>query len=54
MGRRAVSIQEAWRCRALEKPPMPLHLRRRLVDQYRSDIMELQDLLNRDLSRWLE
>jgi Sulfotransferase domain len=54
MGRRAVSIQEAWRCRALEKPPMPLHLRRRLVDRYRSDILEVQDLLNRDLWRWLE
>jgi hypothetical protein len=52
--RRAVSIQEAWRSRALAKPPMPQRLRRKLVAGYRSDILELQGMIGRDLSRWLE
>jgi hypothetical protein len=54
LGRRAASIQEAWRNRALAKPPMPPRLRRRLVAGYRRDILELQGMLQRDLSRWLE
>jgi Sulfotransferase domain len=54
LGRRAVSIQEAWRSRALAKPPMPQKLRRKLVAGYRSDILELQGMIGRDLSRWLE
>jgi hypothetical protein len=29
-------------------------LRRRLVAGYRRDILELQGMLQRDLSRWLE
>ena len=52
--RRAASIQEAWRSRAIAKPPMPPKLRRKLVASYRRDILELQGMLNRDLSRWLE
>jgi hypothetical protein len=51
---RAVSIQEAWRSRALAKPPMPQRLRRRLVAGYRTDILELQGMIGRDLSGWLE
>ena len=54
LGRRAASVQEAWRSRALAKPPMPPKLRHRLVAGYRRDVLELQDMLNRDLSRWLE
>lgn len=34
-------------------PPMPAELRRRLQDIYRDDILRLQDLIDRDLSRWL-
>ena len=52
--RRAASIQEAWRSRALSKPPMPPKLRRRLLARYRRDILELQAMLNRDLSHWLQ
>jgi hypothetical protein len=51
---RAVSIQETWRSRALAKPPMPPGLRRRLGTRYRSDILELQGMIKRDLSCWLE
>jgi len=54
LGRRAASIQERWRSRALAKPPMPPTLRRRLVAGYRRDILELQGMLERDLSGWLE
>jgi hypothetical protein len=54
LSRRAASIQEAWRSRALAKPPMAPKLRRRLVANYRRDILELQGMLQRDLSRWLE
>jgi hypothetical protein len=54
LGRRAASIQEAWRSRALAKPPMPPKVRRRLVAGYRRDILELQGMLERDLSGWLE
>jgi hypothetical protein len=53
LGRRAASIQEAWCNRALAKPPMPPRLRQ-LVAGYRRDILELQGMLQRDLSRWLE
>ena len=37
------------------RPPPPLapDMRRRLVDFYRDDVLALQDLIGRDLSRWL-
>jgi Sulfotransferase domain len=54
LARRAASFREAWRSRELSKPPMPLQLRQKLVAKYRSDILALQDLIGRDLSRWLE
>ena len=40
---------------ALNKPP-PLDpgLRRQLTDEYREEILKLQDLIGRDLSRWLK
>jgi Sulfotransferase domain len=34
-------------------PPMPEDVRTSLLADYREDILKLQDLLNRDLSRWL-
>jgi hypothetical protein len=54
LSRRAASIQEAWRSRELAKPPLPSNLRRQLVAGYRSDILELQRIIGRDLSRWLQ
>jgi Sulfotransferase family len=35
-------------------PPLDPALRRQLVEVYREDILKLQDLLDRDLSRWLQ
>ena len=41
--------------RNLEKaPPIPSETRRRLVEEYREDVMKLQDLIGRDLSGWLK
>jgi hypothetical protein len=38
----------------LRKPdPMPPHLRQRLTDQYRDDIISTGELIGRDLSHWL-
>ena len=36
------------------KPLLPLDLREKLIETYREDIEKLQDLLNRDLSQWLQ
>lgn len=38
----------------LGKPPLDLDVRRDLMDGYREDITELQRLLGRDLTHWLE
>lgn len=38
----------------LTKPPLPEGLRRQLTEGYREDINELQEMLQRDLSRWLK
>ena len=47
-------IIEAIVNRNLYKPQLNPHVRRHLIDVYREDIMELQDLIGRDLSAWLE
>lgn len=52
--RRAASFQEAWRSRELAKPPLSAKLRRKLIAGYRSDILELQGMIGRDLSPWLQ
>ena len=40
--------------RNLVKTPMSPAVREWLTDAYRADVLKLQDLLNRDLSKWLE
>ncbi|MBW4638366.1 MAG: sulfotransferase domain-containing protein [Gloeocapsa sp. UFS-A4-WI-NPMV-4B04] len=35
-------------------PPLPPEIRRQLIDVYREDILQLQDLIQQDLSSWLE
>lgn len=40
--------------RNLVKPPLPLPIRTQLVEVYREDILRLQELISRDLSKWLE
>ncbi len=38
----------------LVRPQLPLEVRRQLVQEYREDILRLQELIDRDLSKWLE
>lgn len=38
----------------LGKPELSKKIRKQLIDEYKEDIFQLQDLINRDLSRWLE
>lgn len=40
--------------RAFEKPQLPDELRSSLTEDYRQDILKLQDLIGRDLSGWYE
>ena len=48
----AEALQNKWRDRQLVKPPMSLELHNRLREHFRSDILRLQDLIQRDLSAW--
>jgi len=36
------------------KPKLELDVRRQLIEEYRDDILKLQELIQRDLSKWLE
>ena len=47
-------VIQGFQMRALEKPEFPEEVRRALIEDYREDIIKLQDLLQRDLSTWLE
>jgi hypothetical protein len=38
----------------VKPPPLPAEVRRQLIDSYREDILKLQELIQRDLSPWLE
>lgn len=40
--------------RNIQRQEMPIALRSKLIDIYREEIIKLQDLLNKDLSSWLE
>jgi hypothetical protein len=48
------SVGDRLRRLNLTKPPCPAEDRRQLTGGYREDIIELQDMLQRDLSHWLE
>jgi len=41
------------RDKLIRKPKFPPELRSKLIEIYREDILELQDILERDLSNWL-
>ena len=41
------------RQRNLTRPPLSQKIRRQLIEIYREDIIKLQDMLQRDLSHWL-
>lgn len=54
LSRRAVKrLTNAVRSRNLIKPPFPEEAREHLVDVYREDVLQLQELIQRDLSGWL-
>jgi hypothetical protein len=38
----------------LEKPQLPPEIRQRLIETYQEDILQLQNLIERDLSSWLQ
>jgi hypothetical protein len=42
------------RNRTLAKPPFPIEVRRQLIEVYSEDILKLQELIQRDLSKWLQ
>jgi hypothetical protein len=42
------------RNRNLDKPPFPVEVRRYLTEVYSDDILKLQELIQRDLSKWLQ
>ncbi len=46
-------LLNALRNQNLTKPPFPVVVRRQLVEGYREDILKLQELIQRDLSKWL-
>ncbi len=46
--------ERALRMNLVEPPPLPLEVRKELIEVHRQDILELQDLIQRDLSAWLE
>lgn len=37
-----------------KKPSLPVGVRQKFVEEYREDILKLQDLIQRDLSHWLK
>ncbi|NNV08014.1 sulfotransferase [Geobacillus sp. C56-T2] len=40
--------------RNLTKPELDYSIRQKLIEEFREDILQLQDLINRDLSAWLK
>lgn len=50
---RASQLVIRLKTRNLEKPQLNPETKKKLQEQYRNDILKLQNLLNRDLSHWL-
>jgi hypothetical protein len=51
---RDLAMRSRNRLLARDKPPLDPDLRRKLVAIYRADIVQLQEMLGRDLSAWLD
>jgi hypothetical protein len=48
-------VRQVLQSRMLAKPPpIDPKIRRELLEGYKEDILKLQELVGRDLSRWLE
>jgi hypothetical protein len=52
--RPAIAFQETLRGRQFVKPPLSPEIRSAMIAGYREDILQLQALIQRDLSSWLE
>jgi hypothetical protein len=52
--RRALIVSLKNRRNMDKPPPLPPDLRKQLINVYREDILKLQDLIQQDLSMWLE
>ena len=48
------NIKQNAQAKNLYKPKLNPEVRQQLIAEYRTDILQLQDLIGRDLSRWLE
>lgn len=48
------SLADSLKQRNLGKPELSKKIRKQLIEEYREDILKLQDLIGRDLSKWLE
>ena len=53
-GRLVPLVLNALRERTLVKPQMPAEVRRQLIELYKEDVLKLQELIGRDLSKWLQ
>jgi len=51
LGLRKIAIQ--LKGRNMSQPPLPAEVRQTLLPYFREDILKLQDLIDRDLSKWL-
>ena len=49
-----LGLQRKWQSQQLVKPPMSPEIREKLALKFRDDILQLQDILDRDLSHWLK
>jgi hypothetical protein len=49
-----IALQETLRGRQFVKPPLAPEIRSTLIAGYREDVLQLQTLIQRDLSSWLE
>ena len=47
-------IMNDMRNKNLAKPRLPLSIKKQMTQEYREDILKLQELIGRDLSKWLE
>ncbi|NOK71007.1 MAG: sulfotransferase [Chloroflexi bacterium AL-N10] len=47
-------IADSLKKKNLGKPKLSPKVRKQLIEEYQEDILKLQDLINRDLSKWLE
>lgn len=48
-----IQMRQKLKERVLTRPPFPSDIRKQLIALFREDILQLQDLIHRDLTQWL-